>query len=106
MKLGIIIYSNDPETIWNAFRFANHARKENEQVSIFLLGKGVESETIVSVKFNVVEQMRIFVESQGKIYACGICLKIREKGSSDLCSLSSMSDLYRLVKESDTVISF
>ncbi len=25
MKLGLVIYSNDPESVWNAFRFGNHA---------------------------------------------------------------------------------
>lgn len=25
MKLGIVIYSNDSETVWNAFRFGNFA---------------------------------------------------------------------------------
>lgn len=27
MKLGICIYSNDPESVWNAFRFANDSIK-------------------------------------------------------------------------------
>jgi hypothetical protein len=28
MKLGIIIYSNDPETVWNAFRLGVFSLKE------------------------------------------------------------------------------
>lgn len=42
MKLGIVIYSCDPETVWNAFRFGNHALKNGDAVKIFLLAKGVE----------------------------------------------------------------
>jgi len=42
MKTGIIISSNDPETVWNAFRFANLSIKKGDEVKIFLLGKGVE----------------------------------------------------------------
>ena len=42
MKLGIVIYSNDPETVWNAFRFGNFSRKQGDEVKIFLLAKGVE----------------------------------------------------------------
>jgi hypothetical protein len=26
-SIGIIIYSNDVETVWNAFRFANYSKK-------------------------------------------------------------------------------
>ena len=44
MKLAIVIYSNDPETVWNAFRFGVFARKQGDAVSVFLLGKGVEAE--------------------------------------------------------------
>lgn len=41
MKLGICIYSNDPESVWNAFRFANYSIKQfQDEVRVFLLGKG------------------------------------------------------------------
>jgi len=46
VKIGIIIYSNDPETVWNAFRLGNYAIKEGDEVKAFLSGKGVESESI------------------------------------------------------------
>jgi uncharacterized protein involved in oxidation of intracellular sulfur len=42
MKLGIVIYSNDPETVWNAFRLGNFGLKEKDEVKVFLLAKGVE----------------------------------------------------------------
>ena len=106
MKLGIIIYFNDPETVWNAFRFGNFALKEKDEVKIFLLGKGVECETIDTDKFKVTDQAKFFIETGGHIYACGTCLKIRQKEGSDICPLSTMKDLYELVKESDKVITF
>ena len=41
MTLGICIYSNDPESVWNAFRFANYSIKQfQDEVRVFLLGKG------------------------------------------------------------------
>jgi uncharacterized protein involved in oxidation of intracellular sulfur len=46
VKLGIIIYSNDPESVWNAFRLGNYAIKEGDEVKAFPSGKGVESESI------------------------------------------------------------
>ena len=36
MKIGIILSSNDPEEVWNTFRFANDALKENHAVRVFL----------------------------------------------------------------------
>jgi uncharacterized protein involved in oxidation of intracellular sulfur len=57
MKLGIIIYSADPETVWNAFRLGVFSLKEGNKVKAFLLAKGVECEKPVDDKFNVLEQM-------------------------------------------------
>ena len=30
MKLGIVIHSDHPETVWNAFRLANFSLKKND----------------------------------------------------------------------------
>lgn len=106
MKLGIIIYSNDAETVWNAFRLANFSLKEGDIVSVFLLAKGVEYETLDSEKYNVQEQAKSFVEKNGNIFACGTCLKIRQSEGSEICPISTMNDLYELVKTSDKIISF
>jgi sulfur relay (sulfurtransferase) complex TusBCD TusD component (DsrE family) len=106
VKIGIVIYSNDPETVWNAFRFGNYAVKEGDEVTVFLLGKGVESESIDTEVFTIMELMRSFVEAGGAIAACGSCLKIHQLGSSELCPISTMADLYTLVKESDKVVTF
>jgi peroxiredoxin family protein len=51
MKIGIILSSNDPEEVWSAFRFANLSLKENHQVRVFLVNKGVEAEDIKSERF-------------------------------------------------------
>jgi len=47
MKLGIIIYSTDAETVWNAFRLSVFSLKENDKVKTFLLAKAVECEKLV-----------------------------------------------------------
>lgn len=106
MKVGIVIYSNDSETVWNAFRFANFSLSAGDEVKVFLLGKGVECESLDTEKFNVTEQMRSFVDKGGKIYACGTCLKLRQKDGSDLCPLSTMKDLYDIVAWSDKLLTF
>jgi len=106
MKMGIVIYSNDPETVWNAFRFGNFALKEGDKVKVFLLAKGVESESVDTEKFRVTEQMRSFVDDGGKILACGTCLKIRDSQGSEICPVSTMKDLYGIIKESDRLVTF
>jgi uncharacterized protein involved in oxidation of intracellular sulfur len=53
MKIGIIFSDTDPELVWNALRFANTALLEDHEVNVFLLGQGVEIESIKSEKFNV-----------------------------------------------------
>lgn len=106
MKLGIIIYSNDPETVWNAFRFGLFSRKQGDTVSVFLLGKGVESESLDNGKFDVIGQIRSFSEMGGSILACGTCLKIRQSNGSDICPVSTLQDLYALIHDSDKVLSF
>lgn len=106
VKLGIVIYSNDPETVWNAFRLGNYALTEGDEVKVFLSGKGVESESIDTEAFNVTGQMRSFVESGGVILACGTCLAIRRSEGSEMCPVSTLADLYEIVKESEKIITF
>lgn len=106
MKLGIIIYSNDSEAVWNAFRLGVFSLKEGNTVKVFLLAKGVEYESLDTEKFKVSEQMQLFANNGGKILACGICLKIRNSEGSEMCPLSTMKDLHDLIKDSDKVVTF
>jgi len=106
MKIGIVISTNEPEVVWNAFRFGNVALKEKHLVKIFLINKGVEAECIKDEKFNVTEQLRLFIENKGEILACGSCLKVRQKAGSDVCPISTMKDLLNLVKESEKLLTF
>jgi uncharacterized protein involved in oxidation of intracellular sulfur len=106
MKLGVVIYSNDPETVWNAFRLGAYAVKKGDSVSVFLLGKGVEVESLDSTTFDVTGQIHDFLEAGGLIQACGTCLKLRHAKGSDVCPVSTMQDLYALIRESDKMLSF
>jgi len=105
MKLGIIIGTDEPETVWNVYRLANFALNEGDDVKVFLLAKGVESE-VGSEKYNIREQIDKFTFKGGEIYACGTCMESRQIDSRDTCPLSSMKDLYQIVKESDRVLTF
>jgi len=106
MKIGIIISINDTETCWNALRFANFSLNNKDEVNIFLIGKGVEYEQISNEQFNVIEQAEKFQETGGKIFACGTCLKQRNSAGSNLCPISTMKDMYRIVSESDKILTF
>ena len=111
MKVCIIIYSNDPETVWNAFRLGNACHAYDDDITIFLLGKGVESSSLHSLKYNINDQRKIFEESGGKVIGCGICCDSGEDAmpfiKEDLhCDLGSMQDLYALIKDADKVLTF
>ena len=106
MKLGIVIYTTDAETAWNGFRLGVFALKQGDQVNAFLMAKGVECEKLDTEQFKVTEQMQSFVDEGGKILACGTCLKLRHSEGTELCPLSTMKDLYDMIKESDRVVSF
>lgn len=106
MKFRIIINTNEPETVWNAFRFGLTSLLGDHEVKVFLLGKGVEIENIQDEKFNIREQMQLFVENNGQIYACGACLKLRHLQGSDLCPFSTIHEMLRIVEKADRVLVF
>ena len=106
MKFGIILGTNEPEKAWNAFRFGVTALKENHQVKVFLLNEGVEAEGIQNKEYNVKQQIDLFIENKGQILVCGTCLKSRQKEGSNVCPISTMKDLLKLVEESDKILTF
>ena len=88
-------------------RFANTALLEEHKVKVFLLGQGVEIEieNIKSEKFNVKEQLEKFNQLSGHMLACGTCIKSRQM-QFDVCPISTMKDMLKLVEESDRVLTF
>ncbi len=55
-----IISTDDAETMYNAMRLANVAVTKGDEVSLFMLGKGVLYEKISNDQFNVIEQVNQF----------------------------------------------
>jgi uncharacterized protein involved in oxidation of intracellular sulfur len=107
MKLGIILQSNNPEHVWNAFRLGITALKADRQVEIFLLSEGSELDTIEDSKdFDISARVTEFKELKGNLYACGTCLKLRGKEESNVCPVSTMTDLFAMVESSDKVLVF
>ena len=106
MKPGIVVSSNDPETVWNAFRLGSFALGQGDTVNVFLLGKGVECESLDTEHFAVTKMMMELADRGGKIDACGTCLKLRNAEAGNVGAFSTMQDLYRLTSEYDRVLTF
>jgi predicted peroxiredoxin len=112
MRLGVIVYTNDPETMQNALEFANYSQLKKDIVRVYLLGKGVEyqvhgkMEGYSTQPFKTIEHMKKFIDNGGEILASGKCLEFRELGVPELCKISSIDDLYSIVTESDRVVTF
>ncbi len=106
MKIGIIISTNDPETMWNAFRFANLCLDRMDEVRIFLNAKAVHYRGADSERFNTEELVQTFVLSEGKLLACGKCLGFRGLDGNEFCLKSSQKDLYEIVATSDKLLCF
>lgn len=106
VKIGVVVNTNDPETAWNALRFGTTALQSNHQVKIFLLGKGVEVQTLRDEKLDVKGQIDAFWKKGGVVMACGTCLRLRGMGESEICPISTMNDLLKMVGESDKVVTF
>lgn len=111
MKITIVISSNDSECVWNAFRFANTALSQDDEVTVFLLGKGVEAPLISTLQYDVNQQMDIFREHGGRMIGCGLCCQSRKVEMPSLevklqCEKGSMQDLYALVAGADKVLTF
>lgn len=105
-SIGIVIYSNDAETVWNALRFANYSKNQGDSVSIFLLGKGVELDNLVKSDSTLKEQSDKFLNNGGIILGCGTCLASRNNKEPQVCKFSSLKDLYEIVRRNKIVMTF
>src|SRR3989344_5474611 len=102
MKLGIILQSNKPEHVWNTFRLGITTLKAGHQAEVFLMSEGSELDTIPDTKdFDISVKVAEFKELKGNIYACGSCMKLRGKKESNVCPISTMSDLLEMIESSD-----
>jgi len=105
-SLGLVIYSDDTETVWNAMRLANFSKKQGDTVNIFLLGKGVELENLIKESKDIDEQVQLFLDGGGSILGCGTCLQSRKNNDPQICKLSSLKDLYELIRGNAIVLTF
>lgn len=105
-SIGMVIYSNDAETVWNAFRLANYSKNQGDTVQVFLLGKGVEVDNLVNENEDLKQQVDAFLEKGGEIQGCGTCLQSRKNDEPQVCTFSSLADLYRIIRKNKIVLTF
>ena len=105
-SIGMVIYSNDVETVWNAFRLANYSKSQGDTVQVFLLGKGVEVDNLVNDNSDLKQQVDAFLEKGGEIQGCGTCLKSRKNDEPQVCTFSSLADLYGIIRKNKIVLTF
>ena len=105
-SLGLVIYSDDIETVWNALRLANFSKKQGDTVNIFLLGRGVELENLIKESEEIDKEVELFLKDGSTIMGCGTCLKSRNNNDPQTCKLSSLKDLYELIRENTIVLTF
>lgn len=60
MKLLVIITTDEAETAYNAMRLANVGVEKGDEVSVFMLGRGVLFEQASAEQFNVMGQINQF----------------------------------------------
>ena len=60
MKVLFIITTDEGETIYNAMRLANVGVEKGDEVSVFMLGKGVLFENSGNEQFDVMGEMNKF----------------------------------------------
>lgn len=106
MKIGVVLGTKEPETAWNAFRFALRALDSGHAVRAFLLGPGVECAGIRQGSYDVPDQMQAFADRGGELLACGTCLRSRQMEGSTLCPISTMQDLVDLACWADRMLTF
>ncbi len=104
--LGIVIYTDDAETVWNVLRLATYAQSQKDTVVIFLLGKGLDGFQSENEKFPLENLKDLFVGNGGQIIACGSCAKIRETEEISMCTISSLADFYQIIQQSKKVLFF
>ena len=105
-SIGMVIYSNDVETVWNALRLANYSKNQGDTVRIFLLGKGVELDNLVKTNKDLEEQSSKFLDNGGTILGCGTCLNSRNNKEPQVCKFSSLKDLYEIIRKNKIVLTF
>jgi predicted peroxiredoxin len=111
--MGIVISSGERETVWNALRLGVAAESKGDSVVVFVVSKAVDvfmaDTTKLSkeeLRFNIRRASIDFLSGGGDIYTCATCAKMRNTENVEMCTITSIFDLYEIVKRSKKVVNF
>ena len=104
--IGIVISSGDAETVWNALRLGIAAQSKGDSVVIFVISKAVDVFMKDTSKFDIPKTSLQFLSKGGDIYTCATCAKMRHTENVEMCTITSIFDLYEIVKRSKKIVSF
>lgn len=104
--MGIIISSGDAETVWNALRLGIAAQSKGDTVVVFVISKAVDVFIKDTSKFDIPKTSLQFVSKGGDIYTCATCAAMRHTENVQMCTITSIYDLYEIVKRSKKVVTF
>ena len=69
MQFTMIVSNDDPEIMWNAFRFANLMLNQMDDVFLFLNGPAVDYQKGDCAQFPLAELAKTFALSEGVLRA-------------------------------------
>jgi uncharacterized protein involved in oxidation of intracellular sulfur len=104
--MGIVISSGDAETVWNALRLGIAAQSKGDTVVIFVISKAVDVFIKDTSSFDIPKTSLEFVSKGGDIYTCATCAKRRHTDNVEMCTITSIFDLYEIIKRSKKVVTF
>jgi peroxiredoxin family protein len=104
--IGIVISSGDAETVWNALRLGIAAQSKGDTVVVFVISKAVDVFMKDTSSFDIPKASFDFVSKGGDIYTCATCAKMRHTEEVQMCTITSVFDLYEIIKRSKKVVSF
>lgn len=111
--MGIVISSGDDETVWNALRLGVAAESKGDSVVVFVISKAVDvfmKDAVRpkndSTRFDIRKASIDFLSQGGDIYTCATCAKMRNTENVEMCTITSIFDLYEIIKRSKKVVNF
>lgn len=104
--IGIVISSGDAETVWNALRLGIAAESKGDSVVVFVISKAVDVFMKDSSAFDIQKTSVQFLSGGGDIYTCATCAKMRHTENVQMCTITSIFDLYEIIKRSKKIVTF
>jgi peroxiredoxin family protein len=104
--IGIVISSGEAETVWNALRLGIVAQSKGDSVVVFVISKAIDVFMNDTSKFDIPKTSQTFLSSGGDIYTCATCAKMRHTENVQMCTITSIFDLYEIIKRSKKIVSF